>query len=83
MTITVKKGLSSKLSLNLTLPSFELEIVFIRREMRSISSRGPIAFSNVLIRVRKRTLKRKSHPSSVILAEFFPQNVLFDGWGGV
>ena len=31
--------------------------------------------------VGKRTLKKKGHPSIVILAEFFPRNVLFPGWG--
>ena len=31
--------------------------------------------------VRKWTLKKKGLPSSVILAELFPQNVLFDGTG--
>ena len=56
-----------------------------RREMRSISSRGPIVFTYDIFWVSKRTFKKKSHPSSVILAEFFPQNVLFDGvgWDGV
>ena len=54
--------------------------------MRSISSSGPIVFTYVLFWVNKRTLKKKQgHPSSVILAEFFPRNVLFDGvgWGGM
>ena len=61
--------------------------IFIpRREMRSISTRGPIVFTYVLFLVSKRTLEKKNgHPSSVILSEFFPRNVLFDGtgWGGV
>ena len=53
--------------------------------MRSISSRGPIVFTYVLFCLSKRTLKKKGHPSSVILAEFFPRNVLFDGvgWDGM
>ena len=49
--------------------------------MRSISSRGPIIFTYVLFWVSKRTLKKKGHPSSVILAGFFPRNVLFGGMG--
>ena len=50
--------------------------------MRSISSRGPIVFTYFFnIWVRKGTLKKKGHPSSVILAGFFPRNVLFGGMG--
>ena len=51
--------------------------------MRSISSRGPIVFSYVLFWVRKRALKKeKGHQSSVILAEIFPQKVLFNWTDG-
>ena len=54
-----------------------------RRESARRLSRGPIVFTYVLFCVRKWTLKKKKgHPSSVILAEIFPQNVLFDGWVG-
>ena len=50
-------------------------------EMRSKFTGGPIVFTSILFCVRKRTLKKKGHPSRLILAEFFPRNVLFDGMG--
>ena len=77
-----------------------------RREMRSISCRGPIVFTYVLspqgrcegypvggqlfllmfyFGLVNVLWKKKGHPSSVILSEFFPRNVLFEGmgWGRV
>ena len=52
-----------------------------RREMRSISSRGPIVFHYVLILGRKRILHFVNHDTTVTF--FFPDNFLFaDGRDG-
>ena len=73
-----------------------------RREVRSISRRGPIVFTYVSFPEGRceaypvgvqlfllmfyfvlgdELCEKKGHPITVILAEFFPQNVLFDGTG--
>ena len=60
-------------------------MVYAPRGVGSISSRGSIVFIYVLFWFSKHTLKKKGHPSTVILPGFFPRNVLFDGigWGGM
>ena len=60
-------------------------ISFFNARYLTVSLRGPVL--NLTARakpefwVSKRTLKKKGHPSSLILAEFFPRNVLFVGMG--
>ena len=60
-------------------------ISFFNARCTTVSLRGPVL--NLTARakpefwVSKRTLKKKGHPSSVILAGFFPRNVLFGGMG--
>ena len=54
-------------------------MVYPLREIRSISSRGSIVFTNTL----STFFGKRGHRSSMILARFFPRNVLFtDGWDG-
>ena len=52
-----------------------------RRESARRLPRCPIVFTYIYSGLGNELEKKKGHPSIVILAELFPQNVLFDGTG--